>query len=138
MKVHITLYLRDLVIDRATGRCEYCLLHHTDEPIYSHEIDHVIAEKHFGQTVADNLAYACFYCNRYKGSDIASIDPLTGEIVPLFNPRTMIWREHFVLDGPLIIPLTGVARATVRLLQMNRTRIVQRRTYLIQLGRYPT
>jgi HNH endonuclease len=42
---------------------------------YPHEADHVIAEKHGGATSADNLAWACFYCNRFKGSDLASVDP---------------------------------------------------------------
>lgn len=137
MKTPIPLQLREFVIKRADFRCEYCLLHQADEPVYSHEIDHVIAEKHFGQTVADNLAYACFYCNRFKGSDIASIDPLSDQITPLFNPRIQLWHEHFLWDGPIIIPLTGIGRTTARLLQINRPRIVQRRTYLIQLGRFP-
>jgi hypothetical protein len=136
MKAYISDILRNLVIIRAYFRCEYCLLHRNDEPVYPHEIDHVIAEKHFGQTHESNLAYACFYCNRFKGTDLASIDPLTEAITPLFNPRTQNWTEHFVLDGPVIVPLTAVGRTTVRLLQMNRPLIIQRRSYLIQLGRY--
>ena len=97
----------------------------------------MIAEKHSGPTQADNLAYAYFYCNRFKGTDLASIDPLSGEITPLFNPRAQIWAEHFALDGPVIVPLSAVGRTTVHLLKMNRPRIVQRRIYLIQLARYP-
>ena len=137
MKAYISERLRELVIQRATARCEYCLLHADDEPIYPHEVDHVIAEKHAGETAAHNLAYACFYCNRFKGSDLASLDPLTGAITPLFNPRSQSWNAHFAHDGDLIIPRTDVGRTTVRLLKMNRPRIVQRRAYLIQLGRYP-
>jgi hypothetical protein len=137
MKAYISERLRDLVFIRANFRCEYCLLHQDDEPVYSHEIDHVIAEKHLGETLAHNLAYACFYCNRFKGTDLASIDPLTNQITLLFNPRTQIWAEHFALDGSEIVPLTDVGRTTVRLLQMNRPRIIQRRIYLIQLGHYP-
>lgn len=87
MKTRIPEQLREFVIERANYHCEYCQLHQDDEPIYPHEIDHVIAEKHAGPTTAGNLALACFYCNRFKGTDIASIDPLTGAIVPLFNPR---------------------------------------------------
>jgi hypothetical protein len=34
-----------LVIDRAQGRCEYCLLHQSFS-IYTHEVDHIIAQKH--------------------------------------------------------------------------------------------
>jgi 5-methylcytosine-specific restriction endonuclease McrA len=40
--------LRQLVIERAQGKCEYCLIHQ-DDSIYSHEVDHVIARKHGGQ-----------------------------------------------------------------------------------------
>lgn len=116
MKTPIPLQLQEFVMQRADFRCKYCLLHQADEPVYSYEIDHVIAEKHFGQTVADNLAYACFYCSRFKGSDIASIDPLSDQITPLFNPRIQLWHEHFLWDGPIIIPLTGIARTTARLL----------------------
>lgn len=137
MTTNIPDKLRQQVIERANSCCEYCLLHQDDELIYSHEIDHVIAEKHYGPTSLPNLALACFYCNRYKGSDIASIDPLSDLIVPFFNPRKHKWSEHFVLDGPQIIPLTSEGRATVRIFQINRPKIVLRRTYLIQLNRYP-
>ena len=62
--------LRDLVLARARQRCEYCLVHQ-DVSIYSHEVDHIIALKHGGQTREDNLATACLPCNRSKGSDLA-------------------------------------------------------------------
>lgn len=137
MATYISEQLRQQVMQRARFRCEYCLLHRDDEPVYTHEVDHTIAEKHFGKTELSNLAYACFFCNRYKGTDIASVDPLTLQVTPLFNPRKHLWSEHFFLDGALIVPLTDSGRATVRLLQMNRDRILQRRTYLIQIGRYP-
>lgn len=81
--------LRQLTSDRAKGQCEYCLIHQKFS-IYSHEVDHIIAVKHGGQTIAENLALSCLPCNRYKGSDLGTFDPLTGEIVPLFNPRTQI------------------------------------------------
>ena len=48
-----------------------------------HQIDHVIAEKHGGETIAENLALSCAVCNKHKGSDIATIDGETGAIVPL-------------------------------------------------------
>ncbi len=113
--------LRAVVIERAHQRCEYC--HRPDDDnlnAYPHEIDHVIAKKHGGDTVSMNLAYACFDCNRYKGSDIASIDPLTTQISPLFHPRTNEWHHHFRLstDGTLV-PLTAEGRATVFLLKLN-------------------
>src|SRR5512135_3004835 len=66
--------VRRLVQERAQGRCEYCLIHESDM-YYPHEADHVIAEKHGGATSLENLAWACFYCNRFKGTDLASVDP---------------------------------------------------------------
>jgi hypothetical protein len=32
--------LRRLVVERAGGRCEYCLLHE-DDTFFTHEIDHI-------------------------------------------------------------------------------------------------
>lgn len=39
-----------------------------------------IAEKHGGPTSLDNLAWACLYYNRFKGSDLASIDPASSKL----------------------------------------------------------
>jgi len=92
-----------------------------------HEIDHVIAVKHGGQTVAENLALCCVVCNRFKGSDIASIDPDTGQLTPLFHPRVDCWEEHFAFRNGETLALSAIGRVTVRLLQMNRaTRIKER------------
>jgi 5-methylcytosine-specific restriction endonuclease McrA len=62
---------------------------------YPHEADHVIAEKHGGATSLENLAWACFYCNRFNGSDFASVDPASQKIVFLFHPREQRWNRHF-------------------------------------------
>jgi 5-methylcytosine-specific restriction endonuclease McrA len=59
-----------------------------------HQVDHVIAEEHGGQTTLDNLALSCTVCNRRKGSDIGSLDPDSGTLIPLFNPRTQQWSDH--------------------------------------------
>ena len=123
--------LRQLVFERARGRCEYCLIHQ-DVSIYSHEIDHIIAEKHGGATEADNLALSCMLCNKHKGSDLASIDPETGEIVPLYHPRQDKWHEHFQLNGAEFIPLTPKGRVTIRLLQLNRPDRIEERKLLIE------
>jgi 5-methylcytosine-specific restriction endonuclease McrA len=82
----ISTELRKLVVNRASGRCEYCLIH-SCYSIYTHEVDHMIAVKHGGETASENLALSCLSCNRHKGSDFATIDAATGEIIPLFNPR---------------------------------------------------
>ena len=128
--------LRQLVIERALGRCEYCLMHQ-DFSIYSHEVDHIIALKHGGQSIAENLALACLPCNRHKGSDLATFDPISGEIVSLFHPRRQVWAENFILNNARIEGITPQGRATVRLLMLNApTRLLERQVLITQ-GRYP-
>jgi hypothetical protein len=97
---------------------------------FPHEIDHVIAQKHGGKTELDNLAFACWRCNRHKGTDLGSIDPETNEFSPLFNPRVHAWSEHFRFDGEQLIGLTSEGRTTVRLLQLNNDDRVAERASL--------
>jgi 5-methylcytosine-specific restriction endonuclease McrA len=123
---YIPNHLRNLVYERAQGCCEYCLISETVS-YARHQIDHVIAEKHGGQTTEDNLALSCAICNKYKGSDIASVDEKTGEIVSLFNPRKNIWSEHFKIENGIFIGLTPNARATIRLLQINNSARIEER-----------
>jgi 5-methylcytosine-specific restriction endonuclease McrA len=74
----ISANLRRLVAERADQHCEYCLLP-ADVAFFPHEVDHVVALKHGGQTDAANLALACWRCNRHKGTDLGSFDPATGQ-----------------------------------------------------------
>jgi len=115
---YIPVALRRLVEERASHRCEYCLIP-DNVSFFPHEIDHIIAEKHDGKTDADNLAFTCWRCNRHKGSDLGSFDPQTREFSFLFNPRTQQWSEHFVFEQLAILGLTAEGRTTVKLLQFN-------------------
>ena len=116
---HISAALRRLVTDRAGQKCEYCLLS-SELSLFPHEIDHIIAEKHGGSTEADNLALTCWRCNRHKGSDLGSFDPLTGEFAFLFHPRQQQWADHLCfLNGAEIQGITPEGRVTVKLLQLN-------------------
>jgi hypothetical protein len=128
--------LRRLIRERAALRCEYCLLAE-DDAFLPHESDHIVAVKHGGATEASNLALACFDCNRYKGSDLASLDPETGLLTPLFNPRIDDWPAHFAIEGGMIIPRTSSARVTVTLLRLNLLVRVEVRDELANLGRWP-
>jgi hypothetical protein len=124
---YIPTTLRRQVIERAQNRCEYCLLP-ADVAFFPHEVDHVIAEKHGGATNLDNLAFACWRCNRHKGSDLTSFDPQTGQLSPLFNPRTQVWTEHFTYESNSIIGLTPEGRTTVHLLRLNsEERLLERK-----------
>jgi hypothetical protein len=86
-RTHVPAERRRLVVERAAGRCEFCGI--PEAVCFApHEVDHVVAEQHGGPTSIDNLALACILCNRRKGTNLASIDPQTGEITRLFNPRS--------------------------------------------------
>ena len=123
-------------MSRAEGLCEYCLIHESDTH-FGCEIDHVISEKHGGPTTADNLAYACLFCNRAKGSDIGSTAP-DGWLVPLFHLRTERWGDHLHLDDSLRIqPCTAVGTVTVKVLGLNADERILERQALNAEDRYP-
>ena len=133
---YIPAELRRAVIERANACCEYCLLHQNDG-FRPHEIDHVIPVKHDGKTIKNNLCFSCHECNRYKGSNLSSIDPSTGEKTFLFDPRIDDWERHFQLDGARIVPLTPQGRATEFVLRLNALDRLAKRELLIQLSLYP-
>ncbi|WP_256868249.1 HNH endonuclease [Candidatus Entotheonella palauensis] len=89
--------MRREVRKRANRCCEYCWLA-DDDGYFPHEADHIISLKHRGTSVLENLAWSCFDCNRFKGSNVASRDAISGELVPLFHPRQDRWHEHFRLN----------------------------------------
>lgn len=128
--------LRAQIRNLASERCEYCLLHE-DHTYYTHEIDHIFAEKHGGATTAINLCLACIDCNRHKGSDICSLDPVTDTVSALYHPRQEKWDVHFsLLRSGLIEPQTIIGRVTERILRFNRVELVSDRKSLIDLGFY--
>ncbi len=132
-KAYIPASLRELVYDRAKGCCEYCLIPEV-AAFSSHQIDHIIAQKHGGLTKPENLALSCSLCNKFKGSDLTSIDPQTGKITPLYHPRADCWSEHFKLTAESCQPLTAKGRATVQLLKLNRSDRVSERKILLEAG----
>ena len=115
---YVNAELRRLVRTRAEGICEYCLIGE-DDILLGCAVDHVISEKHGGLTQAENLAIACVFCNRAKGSDLGSISWKTAELVRFFNPRLDRWSDHFTLIGNKIEPLTVIGEVTVRILGFN-------------------
>lgn len=101
------------------------------------EIDHIIAQKHGGPTDGANLSLSCFYCNRYKGPNIAGVDPESGRIVRLFHPRKDAWARHFRWNGPVLVARTAAGRATIAVLSMNHVDAVSLRQALIDEGIFP-
>lgn len=132
--------LRRLVARRADFLCEYCLIHESDT-FFGCEVDHILSEKHGGPTQEHNLSYACLFCNRAKGSDIASVAPGSDELIRFFNPRLDLWADYFELvieEDIVIVPRTKIGEATVRILGFNRGDRLLERSALNLVGRYPT
>jgi 5-methylcytosine-specific restriction endonuclease McrA len=127
MKSYISTSLRRLVTERAHNLCEYCLFPQA-AAFFSFEIEHIIAEKHGGNSKPDNLALSCPCCNRFKGTDIGSIDPETDKLTPFFNPRIQEWTDHFQICKSEIIPLTAEGRVTAKILQFNLSERILERT----------
>lgn len=133
---YISEKIRMQVWLRAFNCCEYCRLHH-ETAFFTHEIDHIISLKHKGKNVLFNLALACYYCNRNKGTDIGSI--FKGKYIRFFNPRKDFWQEHFKLDlqTATIQPLSPIGEVTANILGFNQVDRIIERQILIDSGKYP-
>ena len=129
--------LRRLVAERAWHVCEYCLVHERDL-YHGCEVDHILSTKHGGQTAPENLAFACFHCNRHKGTDLGSVNPRSGILVRFFNPRSDRWKEHFCWNDARIDPLTEIGEVTARLFDFNHPERIAFRKSLAEAGRYPS
>ena len=119
--------IRRLVRERAGHRCEYCQLNQAQAPFALFHIDHVIPRQHGGSDEPSNLALACHHCNLHKGPNLTGIDPYTGQISALFNPRREYWYSRFVFQEATVVGLTAIGRTTVRVLAMNAPDRVQLR-----------
>ena len=82
-------------------------------------------------------SYVCSFCSLRKWAKQTATDPDSGEEVPLFNPRTQAWGEHFRWEGERVVPLTPTGRATVAALAMNRPLILAIRQEEAARGRHP-
>ena len=138
MPAYVSEALRARVAAADHQRCAYCLSSEgiTGLPL---TIDHIQPISLGGETVFDNLCLACRTCNEFKASHNASIDPLTGEDVPLFHARHEQWHDQFAwsVDGSRVDGLTPVGRATVVTLRMNNAVVVAARSRWVLAGWHP-
>lgn len=110
--------LRQSVRTRAAYQCEYCRLPQEFSELRFH-VEHIIPRQHGGGDGIDNLALACPDCNLRKGPNLTGIDPETGEVTRLFDPRRDAWFDHFRYEGHDIVGVTPIGRTTATLLEMN-------------------
>jgi hypothetical protein len=99
-------------------------------PIAAFHVEHIVPRQHGGTDDPDNLAFACHHCNLHKGPNLTGIDPETGDIVPLFDPRRQRWEDHFKMEWPELIGKTTIGRATVRVLSINASTRIELRMAL--------
>lgn len=137
-KLQLPASVRRFVRTRANGYCEYCISQE-DCGTGPFNIEHIIPPILGGTDKPENLAYACSGCNAYKFIKIAATDPVSEESVPLFNPRTQFWREHFCWDdtATLVLGLTPTGRATIEALKMNRSPLINLRKAMVAVGIHP-
>jgi hypothetical protein len=123
------------VHQRASFQCEYCQTsqHITGQAMH---VDHINPN---GSDLLDNLCLACGNCNLSKAKATTAIDSETNAVVPLFNPRTQLWSEHFewTPDGTVLRGLNPIGRATVERLKINQDRVVSARALWVASGLHP-
>jgi hypothetical protein len=127
--------IKRLVYERAQGCCEYCQTSEANIGQAMH-IEHIDP---LGGNSPDNLCLSCANCNLSKAKVTTAVDPETGKQVPLFNPRTQIWLEHFkwIDDDLRVYGLTPVGRATIQRLKMNQERVLIARRRWMMGGFHP-
>jgi hypothetical protein len=126
--------LRELVRQRAGDRCEYCRLRQQHDRFRTFHVEHIVARQHRGSDDLENLAWACYQCNAHKGTNLATFDPDTNEVVRLLHRRRDQWVEHFALEGLRVVGRTAIGRTTAWLSQMNSEERVGLRSVLLELG----
>jgi len=137
-RAKISKFLKQQVNDRARGCCEYCRSQRQFSPS-GFEIEHTTPLSRGGSDTLENFALACGDCNSHKYNKIEAIDPASGQVVPLFNPRQRSWDKHFLWSDDTLemLPLTAIGRATIALLQTNRASVVNLRWVLRFQGLHP-
>jgi hypothetical protein len=118
--------------------CGYCQIQEAVSGIRL-TIEHIIPTARSGQDNEDNLWLSCRLCNEAKGKLIAALDPDSDKVVPLYNPRSQHWYDHFAwhTSKTQILGLTPIGRATVLALDLNHPFRVRSRVLWVEAGFHP-
>jgi len=129
---------RRQIAEEAKYRCGYC---QTQEVVSGIPltVEHITPKAKGGSDDNANLWLSCRLCNEKKGTLIEAMNPETGDLVSLFNPRTQTWADHFTWseDGMRIIPKTAVGRTTIDVLSLNDELRVCARAIWVKAGYHP-
>ena len=130
MSRYLSESVKKLVRERANLCCEYCRQPESNSFI-KFQFDHIIAIRHGGKSVLENLAFCCMICNRLKGTDLATYLLDEEKLIRLFHPRKHIWSAHFEVSEGVIYPKTDIGEATIKLLDFNEiNRILERKNFM--------
>ena len=134
----VSSQIRELVFKRADYLCEYCRspLSHSLQPF---DVEHIVPLSKNGSGKLYNLACSCGGCNGHKYNKTHALDSVSGLIVPLYNPRTMIWYEHYAWSSDFteMIGISETGRGTIEALHLNRVGIINVRRLLLLVGLHP-
>lgn len=137
-KSYIALSVKQFIIVRARGCCEYCKCP-ADFSAELFSIEHILPLSRLGVSTIENLAYACSGCNIFKSNRTAFLDTISQKLHPLFNPRTMVWDDHFLWDETFTVMIgkTAIGRVTISALQLNRRQVKNLRRALMAIDEHP-
>lgn len=129
---------RKLISERALRRCEYCQWFEKYTNGF-YEREHIDPRARDGAEELYNIAFSCQPCNNAKSDKVEGFDDVTGTTVPLYNPRTQNWLDHFEWseDFTFIVGVTPIGRVTVSTLRLNRPNLVGLREIFRDLGIHP-
>ncbi|MDQ2746196.1 MAG: HNH endonuclease [Acidobacteriota bacterium] len=129
---------REEVFKRAQGVCEYCRSQE-NYSISMFEVEHILPISKKGETILENLAFACSGCNKYKSDRISSFDAPSQAEIEFYNPRKDDWHEHFIWNtgSTEIIGKTAKGRVTIKLLKLNRKNLINLRSVLVIVSDHP-
>ena len=138
MSGYVRAGLRRQIAEHFAHCCAYC---RTAEAltVAIFEFQHILPRSAGGETVFENICFACPTCNRYKADRVTVIDPDTQVEVQLFHPHRDRWREHFVWndDATELVAVTATGRATINALRMNRRQLIRVRRMWVAMGEHP-
>jgi len=134
----MTKSLRQFVRERAGSRCEYCHLPDFAAQASAFHVEHIVARQHGGADSPDNRCWSCHRCNLHKGPNLSGRDPLTDQVVRLFDPRRQSWQRHFEWRGAILVGRTQIGRATIAVLDINNPQHVELRQTMMDHGDWPS
>ncbi|MBA3924380.1 MAG: HNH endonuclease [Nostocaceae cyanobacterium] len=138
MSAYIPVELQRRIRERFFNGCAYC---RTAESLtgMTFEFEHIMPRSLGGETLFENLCFACPNCNRHKADRQMAVDQVTEQSVSLFHPQLQIWGEYFAWsdNGQKLVGLSPIGRATIAALRMNRSQLVWARGLWVKLGEHP-